>query len=50
MSANQGSEQTSSDNTAVRPFQVGFPEAELTSRMGDLAALLVEGAAVAVGG
>ena len=30
MSAHAGAEQTGSDNTAVRPFQVGFPEAELT--------------------
>jgi pimeloyl-ACP methyl ester carboxylesterase len=29
MSASEGAEQTGSDNTAVRPFQVGFPEAEL---------------------
>jgi len=30
MSASEGAEQTGSDNTAVRPFQVGFPEAALT--------------------
>jgi len=30
MSANAGAEQTGSGNTAVRPFQVGFPEGELT--------------------
>ena len=30
MSAGEGAGQTGSDNTAVRPFQVGFPEAELT--------------------
>jgi hypothetical protein len=26
----QGTQRTGSDNTAVRAFQVGFPEAELT--------------------
>ncbi len=26
----EATRQTSSDNTAVRPFQVGIPEAELT--------------------
>ena len=30
MSAGEGAGQTGSDNTAVRPFRVGFPEAELT--------------------
>ena len=30
MSAGEGAEQAGSDNTAIRPFQVGFPEAELT--------------------
>jgi pimeloyl-ACP methyl ester carboxylesterase len=30
MSAHEEAGQTGSDNTAVRPFQVGFPEAELT--------------------
>ena len=30
MSATEVAAQTGSDNTAVRPFQVGFPEAELT--------------------
>ena len=30
MSATDGAEQTGSDNTAIRPFQFGFPEAELT--------------------
>jgi pimeloyl-ACP methyl ester carboxylesterase len=29
MSAGEGAGQTGTDNTAVRPFQVGFPEAEL---------------------
>jgi pimeloyl-ACP methyl ester carboxylesterase len=29
MSVGEGAEQTGSDDTAVRPFQVGFPEAEL---------------------
>jgi pimeloyl-ACP methyl ester carboxylesterase len=30
MSANEGAGQAASDNTAVRPFQVDFPEADLT--------------------
>jgi Epoxide hydrolase N terminus len=30
MSNSEGAAETGSDNTAVRPFQVGFPEAELT--------------------
>jgi pimeloyl-ACP methyl ester carboxylesterase len=30
MSAGEGAGQAGSDNTAIRPFQVGFPEAELT--------------------
>jgi pimeloyl-ACP methyl ester carboxylesterase len=30
MSASEGAEQTGSDNTVVRPFQVGFPETALT--------------------
>jgi hypothetical protein len=30
MSSNEGTEHAGSDGTAVRPFQVGFPEAELT--------------------
>jgi len=30
MSAYEEAGQTGSDNTAVRSFQVGFPEAELT--------------------
>jgi pimeloyl-ACP methyl ester carboxylesterase len=30
MSATEVAEQTGSDNTAIRPFQVGFPEADLT--------------------
>jgi len=29
MSANEVAEQTGSDNTVVRAFQVGFPEAEV---------------------
>jgi pimeloyl-ACP methyl ester carboxylesterase len=29
MSAGEGAGQTGTDNTAVRPFQIGFPEAEL---------------------
>ena len=30
MSATRAAQQAGNENTAVRPFQVGFPEAELT--------------------